>query len=77
VSWVAASGYGSVYSQTTVRIPLSPHLPVPYVVALIQLDEGPRMTMYVIDGKTAIGDPVRIDWLDRDDAPPLPIAVRA
>jgi uncharacterized protein len=49
-SWEAASGFGTVYSFTIVRHPPNPELAdrVPYVVALIELDEGPRLVSNVI-----------------------------
>ena len=46
LEWVAASGRGTVYSTTTIR----QKPPVPdYNVALIDLEEGPRM-MSRVDG---------------------------
>lgn len=58
--WVEASGQGIVYSYTIIRQNKSPefHDDVPYNVALIQLEEGPRMLSNVID--IAPGD-LRVD----------------
>lgn len=40
LEWVAASGYGEVYSTTVIRQkPPTPH----YNLAIVQLEEGPRM----------------------------------
>lgn len=76
--WVDTDGTGVVYSQTTVRVPLSPHLPPPYQVALVQLDDGPRLTANIVDGVAVIGDAVQVSWINRDQAPPLPVfALRA
>jgi uncharacterized protein len=49
-AWEAASGFGTVYSFTIVRHPANPELAesVPYVVALIELDEGPRLVSNVV-----------------------------
>jgi uncharacterized protein len=49
-TWQAASGFGTVYSFTIVRHPANPELAelVPYVVALIELDEGPRVVSNVV-----------------------------
>jgi uncharacterized protein len=49
-TWQAASGLGTVYSFTVVRHPANPELAdvVPYVVALIELDEGPRLVSNVV-----------------------------
>jgi uncharacterized OB-fold protein len=48
--WEAASGLGIVYSFTIVHHPPNPALAgrVPYVVALIELDEGPRLVSNVV-----------------------------
>lgn len=58
--WVEASGQGIVYSYTIIRQNKSPEFrdDVPYNVALIQLEEGPRMLSNVID--IALGD-LRVD----------------
>lgn len=63
--WQEVSGHGHVYSMTTVRIPVLPDLPPPYVVALVQLDEGPRLLTNLV-GHGAIGDRVRLRWQERD-----------
>jgi uncharacterized OB-fold protein len=65
LEWVDASGGGEVYSFTVARRSASPafaHL-VPYVVALIDLDEGVRMlaTLRVDDPEQArVGQRVRV-----------------
>jgi uncharacterized OB-fold protein len=43
--WRDVSGLGRIYSYTVSRRPAGPDFEsqVPYVVALVQLDEGPRM----------------------------------
>jgi uncharacterized OB-fold protein len=45
VEWRAAAGRGSVYTYTVVRHPTHPAFAdlVPYVVAVVELDEGPRI----------------------------------
>jgi hypothetical protein len=50
LSWTPATGLGTVYSFTIVRHPANPELAgsVPYVVALIELDEGPRLVSNVV-----------------------------
>jgi len=45
----------------------------PYVVAIVQLDEGPRLLTTVVGGRSRIGERVRLTWRDRDGAPPLPV----
>lgn len=58
--WVEASGRGVVYSYTVIRQNKSPEFrdDGPYNVAIIQLEEGPRMMSNVID--IAPGD-LRVD----------------
>ena len=73
VEWVAAKGTGIVYSMTVSHIQVLPELPPPYIVALIQLAEGPRLLSNVTDDTCRIGDSVRVAWRERPDAPPLPI----
>jgi uncharacterized OB-fold protein len=73
VEWVPARGTGTIYAQTTVHVPVVPELTPPYVVALIELDEGPRYTANVVGGPSAIGDRVRLAWRERAGLPPLPV----
>ncbi|MFF4776627.1 Zn-ribbon domain-containing OB-fold protein [Microtetraspora fusca] len=70
---VPASGSGTIYSCTTVRISARPDLEPPYIAAIVELDEGPRMLTNVAGDTARIGDRVRIGWRHRTDAPPLPI----
>ncbi len=42
------SGSGSVYSYVVYRRTYHPGLPAPYVVALVALDEGPRMISNIV-----------------------------
>ena len=49
LSWRAVSGNGRVTSYTVVRRGISPAYTAPYVVALIELDEGPCMMSNVVD----------------------------
>lgn len=50
VSWVEASGRGTVYSFTVVRQQYQRPFRdwVPYVVALVDLDEGPRLMTNIV-----------------------------
>lgn len=73
VEWVAAMGTGFVHSMTTVHLPVSELLEPPYVVALVELDEGVRMVANIVDGQCAIGDRVEVTWHERDGLPPLPM----
>jgi len=50
VEWVTASGRGTIYTFTIARRPAGPAFKadVPYVVALVELEEGPRMMTNII-----------------------------
>jgi len=69
---VEVSGHGTVYAATVVRRPPGPAFAdlVPYVYALIDLDEGMRMASGVVgcDPDTVrIGDRVHAVFEDLDD----------
>jgi uncharacterized OB-fold protein len=49
-----------------------PDLPPPYVVAVVALDEGPRMTVSLVGKPCRIGDRVRVTWREREGQPALP-----
>ena len=77
LEWVEAKGTGSVHSFTVIRRAPSPVFAphTPYVVALIDLDEGPRMIANVLGNgalETRIGDRVRVTFEDRGDGAMLP-----
>ena len=81
VEWVELGGRGSVYSYTIARQPLVPALAaaVPYVVALVDLDEAPgiRLVLTVVDAdpeSVDVGHPVEIVWEDYDGARAIPRA---
>ena len=73
LEWVRACGFGTIYSMTTVRRQAAPDFPAPYVNALVELEEGPRLLTTIVGGPCAIGDRVRVTWKDRAAAPPLPL----
>jgi uncharacterized OB-fold protein len=73
LDWVRASGFGTVYSMTTVHRQVSPDFPAPYVNALVTLDEGPRLLTTLVGPPCTIGARVRVTWKDRGEAPPLPM----
>jgi hypothetical protein len=70
LEWVKANGQGKILTFTVVRRPVSEAYAedVPYVVALIKLDEGPTMMSNVVQcdpEALKIGDPVQVmfeDW---------------
>lgn len=73
VEWVPARGTGTIYSVTTVRVEVLPELPPPYRVAVIELDEGPRLLSQLVGAEGAIGQRVRVAWREREGRPPLPV----
>ena len=69
VEWVKASGCGKVLSFTIVYRPVTQAFAadVPYVVALITLDEGPQLMSNVVGcppEKVHIGMPVEVTFED-------------
>lgn len=82
LEWVQAKGTGSVHSFTVIRRASDPAFAsrVPYVVALIDLDEGPRMMANVLGDdamSVAIGDRVQVTFEDRGDGAMVPQFTRA
>jgi uncharacterized OB-fold protein len=69
--WVEASGTGTVYSLSTVHVAPSPEFEVPYAVAIVELDEGPKLMTNIVNGECRIGDRVRVAWRPGRDTPPL------
>jgi uncharacterized OB-fold protein len=72
-----ATGAGTIYSYTTVMRSPDPALFVaPYVVALVQLAEGPRILSNILgaqDGGLACDAPVRLVWEPLPDGRCLPL----
>jgi uncharacterized OB-fold protein len=73
LEWVDTKGEGTIYSLTTVRIPVSEDLPPPYLLALVDLDEGPRLLTNIVADRASIGDRVTVAWRQREGLPPLPV----
>lgn len=65
--WVLAAGRGTVYSFTVVHHQTHPAFPVPYVIALVEMEEGPRLIAQMRtsdETPISIGAPVRVEWED-------------
>lgn len=82
LDWVQASGRGTVHSFSVIRrAPAQAFAAqVPYVVALVDLDEGPRMMSNIVGDdalQTRIGDPVAVCFEDRGDGAKLPQFARS
>jgi hypothetical protein len=71
LAWIEARGTGTVYSLSTVHVPPSPEFSVPYAVAIVELDEGPKLMTNIVNGECRIGDRVRVAWRPGRDTPPL------
>ena len=74
-SWFDASGKGTVYTATVVRKGLGRwRESSPYVLAYIELEEGPRVLTNVIDcdpDAVTIGSSVTAVFVDAKEGPPL------
>ena len=73
LDFVESAGAGTIYSLTTVRIPVTDELVPPYLLALVDLDEGPRLLTNIDAAAASIGDRVIVAWRARDGLPPLPV----
>lgn len=81
LEWVQSSGRGAVHSFTIIRRASVPEFAarVPYVVALIDLEEGPRMMANILGEdalETEIGDPVEVCFEARAEGAKIPQFVR-
>lgn len=69
-TWVEVSGRGKLYSYTIVhRAPLA-GFEVPYVLAVVELEEGPLMLTRLVDGpsdRLAIDAPVEVAFTRASD----------
>ena len=82
VSWEQASGGATLYTWSVVhRNDLPPFGErVPYVAAVVDLAEGPRMMTEVVDcaeGELRIGMPLRVTFRTADEGPAVPVFVPA
>ena len=75
--WRRADGLGTVYAVTVIRRAPNPSLAedVPYAVALVELDEGPRLMANVVGcspDSVGIGMRVQVDFDDEADGVRVP-----
>lgn len=77
LNWIDATGTGTVYSYTVCRRPAGPAFgeEVPYVVAIIELDEGPRMMTRIScePEYVSIGHRVKVRFERQSDELTLPM----
>ena len=76
LEWFDATGHGKVYSYTVVHRSVGRWNKVtPYVVAYVELTEGPRVMTNIVDcdpALVAIDAKVRLVWQDTGEGPALP-----
>jgi uncharacterized OB-fold protein len=73
---VPSSGKGEVYSFVVPHYPQVPSFEYPYVVAVVELEEGTRLITNVVDIDPAdvrIGMPVEVRFVAVDDELTLPL----
>jgi uncharacterized OB-fold protein len=73
LTWHPVSGRGTLFTFTVARRPTHRRLAsrVPFVIAVVELEEGPRMTSSVVDCDVEtlrIGQPVVVDFEDLGEA---------
>jgi uncharacterized OB-fold protein len=76
IDWKEASGRGVVYACTVEHTAQTPALEAPYVVALVELDEGVRLMTNVVGcppDQVAVGDRVQVTWEALSDGRHLPL----
>ncbi|WP_336022664.1 Zn-ribbon domain-containing OB-fold protein [Halobellus salinisoli] len=71
VIWVQASGTGTVYTHTVVRRTRGEYADAtPYVLAYVELEEGPRMMTHIVDcdpSAISIGQEVAVTFTGGDE----------
>jgi len=80
--WKPVSGKGTVYSYVVTHQAVHPSYTghTPYVTAIVELEEGPRLTTNLTDigpDEVAIGIPVEVVFHPLDDEITLPLFKRA
>jgi uncharacterized OB-fold protein len=78
VEWVEASGRARLYTYSVVRQNDLPPWPerVPYVAAIVELEEGPKMMTQVVDcafDALEIGMALEVDFRDLTDDVTIPV----
>lgn len=76
LGFTSASGRGTVHSYTVVHRAPNPAMEPPYVVALVDLDEGVRMLTNVVGcdpSEVRCDMRVRVAWEPLDDGRSLPV----
>jgi uncharacterized OB-fold protein len=82
VAWEEASGDATLYTWSVVHVNDLPPFNerVPYVAAVVDLAEGPRMMTNVVDCEAdalKVGMPLRVEYRDLTDEATVPVFVPA
>jgi uncharacterized OB-fold protein len=75
LEWVKGSGRGTVYSYTVVWRPQTPAFEVPYVIAIVDLEEGYQMLTNIVDvdpSQVHVGMPVEVAFRAASEEVVLP-----
>ena len=76
LEWIESAGKGEIYSYTVCHRPAGPAFAedAPYVVAIVALDEGPRMMTRIAGDRAAvrIGRRVQVSYEPAEDGFVLP-----
>ena len=75
LEWIRSPGRGTVYSYSVVWRPQQPAFEVPYVAAIVELEEGWKMLTNIVDCSPAelrIGLPVEVTFRRMSDEITLP-----
>ncbi len=75
LAWVESSGRGTLYSYTVVHRPQRPEFEVPYVVAVVELEEGWHMLSNLVGvdpGEVEIGMPLEVSFQEMSAEITLP-----
>lgn len=74
LEWKQASGKGTVYTYSVVRQSYHPYFrnKIPYAIAWIDLDEGPRLLSNIVGvedplNEVKIGMKVEVEWEEHED----------
>lgn len=66
LTWIVASGKGTIYSYTVAHQAFGPFAAeVPFVVAIVELEEGVRMMTRIVDTpreRVKVGEPVQVTF---------------
>ena len=76
LDWAESSGRGTIHSATTVRRPRDAEWTVPYVVAIVRMEEGWHIVSNVVDcdpGEVTVGRPVEVIFRARGPERTLPL----